>query len=56
MKSAIDELEQASQAFSKVLYEANARSGAGAGASATPGDGASKPADEDAIDAEFEVK
>ena len=56
MKSAIDELEQASQAFSKVLYEANARSGAAAGASAAPGDGASKPADEDAIDAEFEVK
>ena len=56
MKSAIDELEQASQAFSKVLYEANARSGAATGATATPGDGASKPADEDAIDAEFEVK
>ena len=56
MKSAIEELEQASQAFSKVLYEANARSGAAAGATATPGDGASKPADEDAIDAEFEVK
>jgi molecular chaperone DnaK len=54
MKSAVDELQQASQAFSKVLYEANNRGGdAGAAGPAEP---AGKPADEDAIDAEFEVK
>ena len=54
MKSAVDELQQASQAFSKVLYEANNRGGdAGAAGPAQPAD---KPADEDAIDAEFEVK
>jgi molecular chaperone DnaK len=52
IKSAINELEQASQAFSKVLYErAQAE---------TPPAGSDEPAaksgDEDAIDAEFEVK
>jgi len=57
IKSASDELDAASQAFSKVLYEKTEAAGgsdaegkaAGAGAS-TGGD------DDDAIDAEFEVK
>jgi len=59
IKSAVDELEQASHAFSKTLYEAGARAaGPQPGPGATPGgDGAHKPAGEDeAIDAEFEVK
>lgn len=55
IKSASDELDAASQAFSKVLYEktdAAGESGDGpaAGASASSGD------DDDAVDAEFEVK
>ena len=52
IKSAINELEQASQAFSKVLYER-------AQAETPPAGGeepAAKSGDEDAIDAEFEVK
>jgi molecular chaperone DnaK len=58
IKSALDELEQASHAFSKTLYEAGSR---GAGPTPGPGpapggDGAHKPAEEEAIDAEFEVK
>ena len=60
IKSAIDELEQASHAFSKALYEATG--GAGGGASGRRG-GRRRPsrklptsADDDAIDAEFEVK
>jgi molecular chaperone DnaK len=58
IKSAVDELEQASHAFSKTLYEAGART-AGPTPGPTPtggGDGARKPAEEEAIDAEFEVK
>jgi molecular chaperone DnaK len=58
IKSALDELEQASHAFSKTLYEAGTRAAGpapGAG-DATGGDGARKPAEEEAIDAEFEVK
>ncbi|HVA49487.1 MAG TPA: molecular chaperone DnaK [Pirellulales bacterium] len=53
IKSAVSELEQASHALSKTLYESQARAGA-----AAPGaDGGAKPAgEEDAIDAEFEVK
>ena len=62
IKQATNELESASQAFSKVLYDkagadagggsAGATAGAaGAGASSSAGDG-----DEDAIDADFEVK
>ncbi len=52
IRNATTELEQAAQAFGKVLYEKTAASG---------GDGASaaKPAgnpEDDAIDAEFEVK
>ncbi len=58
IKSAVEELEQASHAFSKAIYE---RAGAAAGAHA---DSASEEAggnghsstDDDAIDAEFEVK
>ena len=60
IKSAVHELEQASHALSKTLYE---KTGAGAQPSAAPGgDGAGpKPGgspggDDDAIDAEFEVK
>jgi molecular chaperone DnaK len=54
IKSAIEELEQASHAFSKVIYE---KTGAG-GAGPTDGNGAEKKESkgDDAIDAEFEVK
>jgi molecular chaperone DnaK len=53
IKSAISDLEQASHALSKTLYQSQAGPGA-----APPGaDGGAKPAgEEDAIDAEFEVK
>jgi molecular chaperone DnaK len=51
IKSATNELEQAAQAFSKVLYE-KASAGATAGSASTP----AGSDDEDAIDAEFEVK
>lgn len=55
IKSASDELDAASQAFSKVLYEkadaaGESADGAAAGAGASTGD------DDDAVDAEFEVK
>ncbi len=54
IKSATNELEQAAQAFSKVLYE---KAGSGAShAGAAAGDSATNTDDEDAIDAEFEVK
>jgi molecular chaperone DnaK len=57
IKSAIAELEAASHAFSKSLYE---RAGAGRASAAPGGPGAeapgAKPADDDTIDAEFEVK
>ena len=56
IKSAVSELEQASHALSKTLYESGAKGGAGA----APGpDGAAAGGgapEEDAIDAEFEVK
>jgi molecular chaperone DnaK len=55
IKSAINELEQASHAFSKTLYEAAARAG-GAGAAAGPSGGPSATPQDDTIDAEFEVK
>jgi molecular chaperone DnaK len=62
IKSAIEQLEQASHAFSKTLYEA-AQAGAAAGAAgAGAADAAAgaadgkKPGEEEAIDAEFEVK
>ena len=59
IKSAVSDLEQASHAFSKTLYE-KAGAGEAAGAQAAP-EGAqpesrSGGADDDAIDAEFEVK
>ena len=58
IKSAIGELEAASHAMSEALYKSAAGATAGAGA-ASPGatDGAgTHTADDDAIDAEFEVK
>jgi molecular chaperone DnaK len=56
MKSAISELEQASHALSKTLYEsAQAQASPTAGAGAGEGEAAAQ-ADEDTIDAEFEVK
>ena len=56
IKSATAELEQASHALSKVLYEAQQAGGAaGAGAGASAGDG-KKPGDDEVVDAEFEVK
>jgi molecular chaperone DnaK len=58
MKSAIEQLEQASHAFSKTLYESAQAAGA-AGAGAAAGAAASadgKKPEEEAIDAEFEVK
>ncbi len=52
IKSAVKELETASHAFSKMMYET-----AGATAGAKPdADGNSNSANDDAIDAEFEVK
>jgi molecular chaperone DnaK len=51
IKSATNELEQAAQAFSKVLYEKASASASAGAASAPAGND-----DEDAIDAEFEVK
>jgi molecular chaperone DnaK len=59
IKAAIGELEAASHAMSEALYKSAA---GGAGAQAAPGDGAAAgatsgpSADDDAIDAEFEVK
>jgi len=62
IKAAVHELEQASHALSKTLYEkagpqtAGAAPGAGAGPEAKPGPSAPSGGDDDAIDAEFEVK
>ncbi|MCH2125430.1 MAG: molecular chaperone DnaK [Pirellulaceae bacterium] len=53
IKAAADELEQASQAFSKVLYEKTAESGGDTAGDAEASEGSK---DDDAIDAEFEVK
>ena len=56
IKSAFSELEQASHAMSKALYE-RAQQDQAAQAQAQPEQGESKPnADDDAIDADFEVK
>ena len=60
LKAAVEELEQASHAFSKTIYE-KAGAGAEAGATAEATNGASDAAaadrgDDDTIDAEFEVK
>jgi molecular chaperone DnaK len=61
IKSAVDELEQASHAFSKTLYEtqgaADAAGATAESAESTNGSGdAESSADDDTIDAEFEVK
>jgi molecular chaperone DnaK len=53
IKTATTELEQAYQGFSKTLYEKTAASG---GSGADAGQSTAKSADDDAIDAEFEVK
>lgn len=57
IKQASDELDAASQAFSKVLYEKTEAAGAG-GAEAAPAGAASAAdsEDDDAIDADYEVK
>jgi molecular chaperone DnaK len=57
IKSAVGDLETAAHAMSEALYKSAAASAPGETASAG-GDGASagQPADDDAIDAEFEVK
>ncbi len=54
IKSATNELEQAAQAFSKVLYEKASSGGSNAASAADAATAGSD--DEDAIDAEFEVK
>jgi molecular chaperone DnaK len=54
IKSATAELEQASHAVSKVMYESQ-QAGAAGGGQAAP-EGAAKPGDEEVVDAEFEVK
>lgn len=60
IKAALHELEQASHALSRSLYQQTAGAGAGPGAGAPGGDGGPKPgkegAEDEAIDAEFEVK
>ncbi len=53
IKSSSNDLEQASHAFSKTLYEKSAASNTSGGDAQAS---SSKPADDDAIDAEFEVK
>jgi molecular chaperone DnaK len=53
INSAIKDLEQAQQAWSKVLYEKAAAEGGG---EPPAGETSSSDADDDAIDAEFEVK
>jgi molecular chaperone DnaK len=57
IKSSVQELEQASHALSKTLYETNDAAAAAAEPAAESGNGAeAASADDDAIDAEFEVK
>jgi len=58
IKSAVENLEAASHAFSKVLYEKGTAGAGTTGAEATGGDGASPHAkpDDDVIEGEFEVK
>jgi molecular chaperone DnaK len=60
LKSALSELEQASHAVSKAMYDSASRAGAAGAAGPSPGSaptgaGEGKP-EEEAIDAEFEVK
>ncbi|TWU42816.1 molecular chaperone DnaK [Novipirellula artificiosorum] len=56
IKQATDELDAASQAFSKVLYEKTDAAGAAAGADPAGAAAAAPSEDDDAIDADFEVK
>ncbi len=58
IKSALAELEAASHAFSKTLYEQAAKSASADASTSGTGttQGTEKSADDDAIDAEFEVK
>ena len=59
IKQASDELDAASQAFSKVLYEKTEAAGgeaAGGGGPSAGGAAASTDTDDDAIDADYEVK
>jgi len=59
IKSAINELEQASQHMSKTLYERSSEGGesaAGAAAAGATSDGQDGSGEDEAIDAEFEVK
>jgi molecular chaperone DnaK len=57
IKSAIGELEQASHALSKTLYESRQTAGAaGSAAGAAPGGDGKSPGEEEVVDAEFEVK
>jgi len=57
IKSAVKELEQASHALSKAMYDkADTADGAAGAAEAGAEEPAATPAEDDAIDAEFEVK
>jgi len=57
IKSAVNELEQASHALSKAMYEKQQQAGAASGPSgASAGGDGKKPGDEEVVDAEFEVK
>jgi molecular chaperone DnaK len=55
IKSAVSELEQASHALSKAMYEKQQGAAGGPADAAAGGDG-KKPGDEEVVDAEFEVK
>lgn len=55
IKAALQELEQTAQALSKILYQ-QAQAGPQAGAAASEGSANSDASDDEAIDAEFEVK
>ncbi len=56
IKSAVSELEQAQQALSKMMYEAEKTKGASAGDDSSAAAAGSGSGDDEAIDAEFEVK
>jgi molecular chaperone DnaK len=56
IKQASDELDAAATAFSKVLYEKSEAAGEGGEAPAGADVAAAADADDDAIDADFEVK
>ena len=56
IKSAVGELEQASHAMSAAMYANAGEEGGAEAAGATADAGDASPAEDDAIDAEFEVK